>query len=257
MSLLWRERLDVFLSRERVETLRRGGFRRRGAGEADSHPIQAEDGRSVREEWRAPLARLAALSMGEGLDLSIVLSSCFARFQVLPWMEEVQTAEEAKAYAGIHFRQVYGVAAESWEIMVSEAPPGQASLACALDRALLEALHALAVEKAWRLVSVQPAFALAWNRWRTRLDGQGGLFAVAEEATLCLASLSGGQWRALRNRRLAGTSLTDALAGALEEQEMAGDLPLPGARRCLADVRGTAPAVPGWQALDGGWRAWL
>lgn len=256
MSLLWRERLDVFLSRERVETLRRGGISRRGAGEADSHPIQAAEGSPVREEWREPLARLAALSMGEGLDLSIVLSSCFARFQVLPWMEEVQTAEEAKAYAGIHFRQVYGVAAESWEIMVSEEPPGQASLACAVDRALLEALHALAVEKAWRLVSVQPAFALAWNRWRNRLDGQGGFFAVTEEGALCLASLSGGQWRTLRNRRLAGTPLAEALAGALEEQEMLGEPALPGARRCLADVRGAA-AVSGWQALDGGWRAWI
>jgi hypothetical protein len=254
---LWRERLDVFLSRERVETLRRGGLRRRGTGEAASHPVQAADGNSVREEWRAPLARLAALSMGEGLDLSIVLSSCFARFQVLPWMEEVQTDEERKAYAGIHFRQVYGVAAESWEIMVSEEPPGQASLACALDRALLEALHALAVEKACRLVSVQPAFALAWNRWRTRLDGQGGFFALAEDTALCLGSMGSGQWRSVRNRRLAGTSLSDALAAALEEQEMAGDMPLPGARRCLADVDGSAPAVPGWLVLDGGWRSWL
>jgi hypothetical protein len=254
---LWRERLDVFLSRERVETRRRGGISRRGVGDAASHPIEAVEGRPVREEWRAPLARLAALTMGERLDLSIVLSSCFTRFQVLPWMEEVQSEEERKAYAGIHFRQVYGVAAESWEIMVSEEPPGQASLACAVDRALLEALHALAVEKAWRLVSVQPAFALAWNHWRSRLDRQGGFFAVAEEGALCLASLSGGQWRTLRNRRLAGTSLADALAGAMDEQTMLGEPALPGARRCLADVRGGVSAVPGWQALDGGWRAWI
>lgn len=256
MSLLWRDRLDVFLSPQRVETQRRGGFLRRGAGEAASHPVQATETSVMREEWRAPLARLASLSMGEGLDLSVVLSSCFARFQVLPWMEEVQTSEERKAYAAIHFRQVYGLAAESWEMMVSEEPPGQASLACAVDRTLLEALNVLAVDKTCRLVSVQPAFALAWNRWRNRLDGQGGFFAVAEDAALCLASLSGGQWRSVRNRRLAGTSLVDALAGALEEQEMAGDMPLPGARRCLADVRGVGPAIPGWQSLDVGWRAW-
>jgi hypothetical protein len=254
---LWPERLDVFLSRERVETRRRGGFTRRPGGEAASHPIQLDAADAVREAWRAPLARLASLSLGEGLDLSIILSSCFSRFQLLPWMEAVQTAEEAKAYAGIHFRQVYGVAAESWEIMVSEAPPGQASLACAVDRALLEALQALAVDKAWRLVSVQPAFALAWNRWRSRLDGQGGFLAMAEDATLCVASLSGGQWRSVRTRHLAGSSLSDALAALLAEQAMAGDLPPSGARRCLAEVGGAAPSVPGWQALNGGWSTWL
>ncbi|MDD5297049.1 MAG: hypothetical protein PHU46_09055 [Rhodocyclaceae bacterium] len=255
MSLSWRERLDVFLSPSRVETLRRGGFLRQWKGEGASHPIQAAG--TMREDWREPLARLAGLSTGEGLDMSILLSSCFVRFQVLPWMEEVQTAEERKSYAAIHFRQTYGAAADAWEIMVSEEPPGRPAPACAVDKALLEGLRALAVDKGCRLASVQPVFALAWNRWRGNLDGQGGFLAVAEEGALCMAASGSGGWLSMSNRRLAGTPLQEALSAVLDEQDLLADVPPPGARRCLAAVHGPAPSAVGWKALDGGWRAWL
>jgi len=256
VSLLWRERLDVLLAPERVDTLRRPRFSRRGQGESATHTLSSTATEAAREEWREPLARLAGLSMAEGMDLGLVLSSCFCRFQLLPWMEEVQSADERKAYGAIHFREVYGPAADVWEIMVSEEAPGLPSLACAVDRALLEALRSLAVEKACRLVSVQPALALAWNQWRSRLTGTGGSLALAEPGAVVLASVADGRWLSVCTRRLAGISLAEALAALQEEQEISGDPPVSGAPCCLAQTEEAARFVPGWLALPGSWRDW-
>lgn len=256
MSLSWRERLDVFLTPERVETLRRGRFMARGKGDFASHALPSAGPDGAREEWREPLARLAGLSMAEGMDLGLVLSSCFCRFQLLPWMEEVQSADERKAYGAIYFREVYGPAADVWEIMVSEEAPGLPSLACAVDRALLEALRSLAVEKTCRLVSVQPAFALAWNRWRGRLAREGAALALAEPGAVVLATVAEGRWLSVRTRRLAGLTLAEALAALQEEQEVSGDLPVSGGLRCLAQGVEPSQFVPGWLALPGSWRDW-
>jgi hypothetical protein len=171
-------------------------------------------------------------------------------------MEEVQSADERKAYGAIHFREVYGPAADVWESMVSEEAPGLPSLACAMDRALLEALRTLAVEKSCRLVSVQPAFALAWNQWRGRLAGTGGSLALAEPGVVALATVAEGRWLSVRTRRLAGLALAEALDALQEEQEISGELPGSGGLRCLAQTEEAARFVTGWQSLPGTWRDW-
>lgn len=254
MSLSWRERLDVLLAPGRVESLRRPAFSARG--QAADEPCEEPGGT---EAWRGALAGLSRLPAGS-CELSLHLASRFVRFQVLPWLPDIAGPEERLAHAAILFRQVYGPAVDAWELRVSDEVPGCAALVSAVDRALLEEISALAREKRWRLVSVRPALALAWNRWRGRVSGPDGFFTLAEEGGFCLAAMEAGAWLGLRNRRLAEDGLQDALAESRRELETCGGAALGQAQAFLADLSGrqAASAAPaGWHVLPGGWRDWL
>src|SRR6185437_9429693 len=79
--------------------------------------------------------------------------------------------------------------------------PHGARLACAVDRALIQALAETFVKTQLRLASVQPFLVAAFNRIRRRV-GNGSCWIVVEEpGRLTLALIQRGAWVAIRARR--------------------------------------------------------
>lgn len=247
MSLSWRERLVATLTPGGVQVRRMPPFWRRERREDQRLDCPSDEGG---EPWRAPLSRLAPL-LKKNTELEVVLSSHFVRLQLLPWQAELRTREEMQAYAGFRFHEIYGALADAWDIVWSAEPPGQASVACAVDRTLLTALRELARERACRLVSVQPAFALAWNRHREALRGPAGAFVLAEPGRLCAGLCRGGEWFALRNQVVGEEGFSAALPALLEQQMLLADAAVAGGEVLVAGLDG-AP-LGDISGLPAGW----
>lgn len=202
----------------------------------------------VRPVESNPVTELARVAQGR--KLSVVLSSHFVRYAVLPWSEALGSEEEWLAFARHTFSSVYGAAADSWHCRVSPAGREEPRLASAIDAALLESLRALP-----RVASVQPYLMSAFNARRRLLEGKDGWLVVQEPGRLTLALVKGGRWRAARTRR-AGSDWPQRLAeffdregassegGGSEAVFLYGeDAPPAGLGRYrVADI--TAPKVP-------------
>jgi hypothetical protein len=140
---------------------------------------------------------LARPEAGPG-DLSVVLSSHFARFLLVPWNAELATPDELQAFAAAAFENVYGEAAAGWDIRVSPERPGSPRIACAVDRDLLMALEAATAGSRQRLASVQPYLMACYNALAGRMAQGEFLFLLSEGDRASLLAASREEWRAVR-----------------------------------------------------------
>jgi hypothetical protein len=134
--------------------------------------------------------------------LRLVLAAPFTPLQLLPWRDDLRDRDEALALARLGFTEVYGEAAADWPLRLSDAPPGQARVAAAVDGELLAALEGTARGARMRLLALQPALSAVANHWRGRFDRQSTAWVVVHEpGRLTLALIEHGAWRWLRSLR--------------------------------------------------------
>ena len=217
MSLSWRERTRIALSPREVALVRFG----RGWG------LRVIERRSIacpevtgQEIWAGAVEGLRALLAQPGLvkgDATLILSSHFVRYMVLPWSAELVTEAEEREFARNRFVQIFGQAASDWTIVVSAAPAGAARLCAAVDQALIGAVRGAIAASALRLVSVQPALMVQFNEWRQRI-GTDGWLVIAEQGRLLVAWVCRGQWRSVRARPLNAAAIP--LAQVLEQEQL-------------------------------------
>jgi hypothetical protein len=170
-------------------------------------------------------------------DATLILSSHFIRYLVLPWSAQIITEAEEVEFARTRFIQVFGQSARDWAIVMSPAPAGASRLCAAADEALIGALSAVVAGSGLRLRSVQPALMAQFNEWRSRIGTEGWL-ASAEQGRLLLAWISGGQWRSVRVRALNAASVS--LAQVLEQEQLLLSVGSPGNKVYLAKVGNVA-----------------
>jgi hypothetical protein len=214
---LWPDQLRIALSPERVVALRFAGFPRRRLVAKETIACQ-----EAVPNWKAALEAAAqallARPVWKGADASVVLSNHFVRYQLLPWSDEIGSNDELAAYARQSFAQVHGEAAKPWAVSVNEPRPGRPTLACAVDRALLEGLdQAFALSKS-RLVSVQPYLASAFNRLRDGLADDSAWFVVVEDGKLLLSLLLKGAWQAVAARKVSAENWASELPLMLDRE---------------------------------------
>ncbi|MDO8314893.1 MAG: hypothetical protein Q7T00_06590 [Rugosibacter sp.] len=161
------------------------------------------------EPWRPAVAALTRLLAAKRKanptqtpTLRIVLSGRFVRWQLLPWHPELTQPKERVAYAKLSFRETFGNVVEDWQIQLPPQPPNQTMPACAIDSALLAALHTTCKDAGAHLVAVMPYFSSAFDRWRNTLKGKAAWFGLVEADCLSLGLLHGGSWVGLRTHRL-------------------------------------------------------
>ncbi|CAD5369844.1 hypothetical protein RA210_U110099 [Rubrivivax sp. A210] len=215
MSRWWGERLRIGLAPDRVELALRKGLGR--APELQAIECARDPGQPP---WQAALAALEDTLTGLALrgGVAVVLSNHLVRYQVLAWQAEINGARELEQLARLQFERVFGEAAAGWTVRCSVGGWGQASLACAVDTALVEALTALLARRGLRLTSLQPLLMAAYNGHRRALPRNAAL-AIVEPGRLCLGLLRNAHWVEVISRRLQG----DAAAAA--EQELAALAP--------------------------------
>lgn len=175
------------------------------------------------ELWRPAVAALARLlaeqhkaNPRQTPSLRIVLSGRFVRWQLLPWHPELTQSKERAAYARLSFRETFGNVVEDWQIQLPPQPPDQTLPACAIDAALLAALHSICKDAGAHLVTVTPYFSSAFDRWRNTLKGKAAWFGLVEADYLSLGLLHGGSWVGLRTQRL-DEDWRDVLPGVMAQ----------------------------------------
>ena len=202
MSLLWRNReLRIGLSPERIYVS--------GAASLD---LPAGDG-----GWAAALGALPGILKGRNGVASVVLADQLMRYALLPHHEALKSDEQWTALARHRFSVLHGPRADEWQVNIAATAPHGARLACAVDKALIQALAETFVKSQLKLRSVQPFLVAAFNRIRRRV-GNGSCWIVVEEpGRLTLALIQRGAWTAIRSRR-ADAQWRKVLAEILERE---------------------------------------
>jgi hypothetical protein len=171
-------------------------------------PCTSEKGASgTAEPWRAAVDALRewlSQQADKRVQLQVVLSGRFVRWQLLPWRSELSGRSETQAYAGVRFRETFGKLTDTWSILPVAMPPGKTAPACAVDQALITALEALCAEHGARLQLLTPYFASAFDTWRGQLPRNAAWFGTVEADTCTLGLLQGGNWTALQTQRVFG-----------------------------------------------------
>jgi len=192
VSLLWRNHLRISLAADRLVL-------RANKSRTSTLAVQAH---ANEMEWRAAVEALpGVLASFRNHDVSIVLADQFVRYVLLPWSAALKSEAQWLALARHRLGAVHGAAAADWDVKLTQTAPQGPRLACAVDRALLEAIAALFTAANVRLVSVQPFLVAAFNRIRSTI-GTGSCWLVVEEpGRLTLAFIQRGVWVAVRSRR--------------------------------------------------------
>lgn len=164
----------------------------------------------------AALAALDELSAArpEAARISVVLSSHFVHFALLPWQDELLRPAELAIAARHCFERIHGDRAAAWQVRHCQPAFGQPWIASAVDRGLLDGLAQRLDKDRRRLIAVQPALIAACNTHRA--NGAGGV-VVVEPGRLGIATFAGGQWQSIAARRYI-TSETGAARRALRQE---------------------------------------
>jgi len=197
----WRDEATALMS-PRGTALRFLGRGLRPVARVTTH--QCAEG-AGREPWRPPLAALgeAMGSLPRGTRCRVIVSSCFARYALVPFSTMLIDRKANEVLAGHVFRHIYGEQAQGWAFRVAAAAAGQRRVGCAFDVALLDAIESAAQEAGTVLDSIEPALTAAFNSARSELPNSCW-FAAVEEDRIALALLRDGHWEHLATERCVG-----------------------------------------------------
>lgn len=260
MSLLWRDRILVWLAPAEVSWVRlAGGFK---AALRAKRVVPVDAGYGV-ESWQGAVAALRAEAEAwgnEAIRVTAVLSNHFLRYVVIPASEGASGMEEARALARFHFSRIHGERSRNWDVRLSDSRATRPQLASAADEGLLPALHAcFPGERRPRLVSVQPYLMSAFNRWRREIPASGAWLLLLEPERACLALIANGDWVLVQNVKGAYAHPQDWMELRNRERLRANLDPVPDAVFVHAG-RAASAALPregNWKFVDAFWPSGL
>ena len=248
MSPWRRERLLVGLSPERLRLQRVGGGRAAADAGVPDWPVEPVGA----EPWRGAVDALArALTEAGGAGVCVRLSGQFVRWLLLAPSEDLVGDAQWQAYARIEMQAIHGERTGDWALRVGEPRPGEPVPACAIDQALVEAVQATCAAAGSRLLSLEPAFCVAFDARRPALRAPVCALAHLEPGRLTLGLLLRQRWVALSSVRC-GERWLEALESELALAAAGGALPVaPGRLHVVADgLSARVPAsIGGWEVL--------
>lgn len=239
MSPLLRDELRVLLGPDQVVLVRVGreltsrGLKHRVLAKTVEECAAVASGEV---SWDAAIKMLEAKLPGladRRMFATVILSNHFMRYVMVPWSEALSDEAEEMAVARHCFRQVYGDAAESWELRLSPEPAVARQLASAVDGRLLALLRGLFEQAGVTLKSVQPYLMAVYNNCRASLQERSAWLVLFEPGCLCLALMQQGRLASVRTMRI-GSDWHDSLPLILEREA------------CLAESDTASEAVFLW-----------
>lgn len=200
MSLSWPSRMLVGLAPDRVSIIQLKPGRRlapsihgvRSCVETSGAPWVAAVSRL---EWM--LEQLPPVSG----TASVVLSNQFVRFADVPWTPGVYKDKDRQSLAIESFRAIHGDVVDGWRVVLETQNFGCGNLAAAIDEALIDSLTEMLARQNWRLGSLRPHLAAAFDRWQPRLDEDDGGFVVVEPGSVTGLFRRGAAWTTVDSRR--------------------------------------------------------
>jgi len=232
------ESLLIALFPTRIVAARREGFWRSRV--TDKRVVEtAEPGAPVTDEsasaspspdanppWKQAVAALDELLAGfatPGIAATVIVSSRFVRYTIVPWRDNIVSAPERAEFARHCFRSTYGERAADWEIRISSGGFRRNALACAMDAQMLRTVETSLAGCGIPVASIQPNFMAACNRLRGELRGyESGCIAVLEPGRVSLGIFDRTGWNTLSARRI-GTLRPEELVPVLAQELNSAD----------------------------------
>jgi len=143
-----------------------------------------------------------------GISAEIIISSHFARYAVIPWSVDLAVESERQAFMRYRFNALFGDAAKTWDLQMSEPEFGQTTIASGVDSSLINALHEVLATANISVNSISPYLMLAINQSVQQIQQQKTQqltiyqdfwFAVVESERLCFALIENSAWRLVKN----------------------------------------------------------
>ncbi|HEY0826441.1 MAG TPA: hypothetical protein VGD76_21825 [Ramlibacter sp.] len=250
MSLSWRERYAAVVTTDRVALVRTGhGWRTRLETVAE---VSSGAPRQAALDAVAEVLALAGRRRGE---LTVVLSSHFVRYLLVPWRAEIGSPSELEGFATICCDETFGSEPAGRSVITARERASSARVAAAVDNVLLEGLRSVVAGSALRLVSVQPYLSAAFDGLRRRLPARDFMFLLAEPARSCVLVASGGRWRSVRS--VAHGSRGPSLADLVEREAQLTGLADEGMPPVFVHAPGQDdPQLPACHGVTPQWLAW-
>lgn len=186
MSPLSRSRVLISLEPAAVHAVQLAGAVRRRATARHFAAVEPHGGKPWEAAANALQANLGAWKL-QGAA-TVVLSSAFVRYAVVPHAENLSEEAERHALARAHFERIHGERAQGWQVRIA------GCVGIAVDAELVESLRASVSGAGLRLASIQPYLMSAFNRARGRVPERGAWIALAEAERVCVALLDGTRW---------------------------------------------------------------
>ena len=190
-----------------------------------------------------------AQELPRGVPVDFVLHDGWVRFLLVTWPGQPTSFKERAALEQAWFNRVYP-AAGSWRVgRDGQLTRGQELLA-ALDHEDWRSLEASAKRMGWRVRSIRPVFAAAFDAARKGLEGERGAMIVMAGERASVALWEDGGWRAFRSVAVSGLS---TLAEQIAQMRLSLQKPDAGPLRVF--VSGQVPehfgVLPeGWSLAD-------
>jgi len=206
VSLSWRKRVAVAVYPDHLAWLSVGTDGKVAA--KGSMPGKTSQG------MLAAFPEVLSEAAAEGSDVSIVLSNRLVRYAIVPNPDSAIGREEIDLLTRHAFERVHGAAVDGWEFRLSNAAPGRAALASAVDRELVYGLRdAVAGSKA-RLASIRPYLMAAYNHV-IRPTASQGMFVQVEPHRICQLVWQNNGWLGVQQAH-AGEDWQQVLPGMLD-----------------------------------------
>jgi hypothetical protein len=157
----------------------------------------------------------------KAVRVSVVLSNRLVRYAIMPNPDSARNQQELDLLARHVFQRAHGDVSAQWDIRLSDAAPGQAALASAVDSDFCLALRDAIVTSGARLVSLQPYLMAAFNQSMT--GKHSGIFVLTEPQRLCLLAQKNGGWAAVQQSH-AEPDWLDALPEKLDRLAVSAGL---------------------------------
>jgi hypothetical protein len=220
---LWRDILRVVIAPDRLVLVRTARWRarvieRRLIEVTDADGADRADG----ADWHGAVAALAQVlkdSTWQHTDVRVVLSNQFMRFMLAPAMTVKADDIDKSLITKHYFKEAYGEIASAWTCRMDDAG-GTVSMAA--DHGLIDAITQCFAAPQYRLTAIQPALAVAFNRWRRTFGTRAQWFAMIEGAHACLCLVQDGEWRQVRGITAVDDLPVEVMRTIAREQILAG-----------------------------------
>ena len=202
MSLSLRDEMRVVVYRDQIQVVRIGRQltlhgRQSCVLEKKTYPFAVTKNAYLEAAIKAIESALAGLQKKPAYA-SVILSNHFMNYAMVELNQSLNGEAEELAYAKHCFTQLYGVAAESWEVRLNRDDSCTRQLASALDAAFLQNLRAAFARAGIRLKSVQPCLMAAFNNSYSELRDQDAWFVLFENESLCIGLVKQGSLSSIR-----------------------------------------------------------
>ncbi len=247
MSLLWRDRIQVFLAPDQVNMagLSRGlkpvlRFRQSSVCAPNADTRQWQESLQLLEQMAGQMeGESGSAGIRRGMELQITLSNHFVRYSVIAPQPALANPDELMAYATFQMREIYGDRISDWALSLSTWDPCNGALCAAIPLALQSALEAFAQRHKVRLARIEPYLAAVLDHWSKELDSRCLWFVLIEGERFCLTARFDGVWHCIRNQQVVH-NLEEELLSALEQEMI-----ISGRRQPIEQIYVFAPQYAG------------